>query len=72
MSLDCGNLTHLLRLFSLMISFRSLLGIEHFAKLKEVILDNNFLNDATTFPRKAFPNIALLSLNNNKVRREGP
>lgn len=42
-------------------------GISHFSNLKEVVFDNNFLSDATVFPQKKFPDIIVLSLNNNKV-----
>ncbi|CRK88024.1 CLUMA_CG001810, isoform A [Clunio marinus] len=48
-------------------SLVSLDCISRFAMLREVILDNNFLSDATIFPKHSFPNITLLSLNNNKL-----
>ncbi|CAB3238980.1 unnamed protein product [Arctia plantaginis] len=46
-------------------SIETLKGLEQFTKLEELILDNNKLTDAITFPRLA--NLKTLSLNNNQI-----
>lgn len=70
--------SHLIRWYLLIVRLRHeclphsttcfyFVGISHFSNLKEVIVDNNFLSDESQFPRRKFPNIVVLSLNNNKV-----
>lgn len=48
-------------------SIETLKGLEQFARLEELILDNNKLGDAISFPCLA--NLKTLSLNNNEVSR---
>lgn len=54
---------------SLDLSFNELVtlkGIEHFPLLKELVLDNNQLNDTIIIPY--LPHLHTLSLNKNKVK----
>lgn len=67
-SLVSLNCKPLIRKSRALITFRISLGLTHFTSLKEVIFDNNFLSDATMFPKRKFPGVAVLSINNNKVK----
>lgn len=46
-------------------SIETLKGLDQFGRLEELILDNNKLNDAISFPYLA--SLKTLSLNNNEV-----